>query len=323
MEVPYVAVGCLTAFVAAVVLLGGETRRTPKGLLWLTTRRRLHAAFSRMADTRPVSFLDSRSAWHNLGAELAASESRRVERDARPGLPQVALVTDARQGVAATLAAGVLLACVLCLVATSAVGVPIAAIVLAVGVPIWDGTRQRREARVLAQEMPGVFRTLAMAMGSGETLAQAIDYLGSHEAGPAGRPFARASLRMRCGDSASEALAGLSEELHAPGVGLLTTALLISQRTGSPLKSLFGHAAKLVERQGEFERMLEVKTAQVRLSVRIVCGLPVLMIASLSLLSPDFRAGLATPAGIVSILLAIGMDATALLIIRRLMRGVV
>ncbi len=273
MEVPYVAVGCLTAFVAAVVLLGGETRRTPKGLLWLTTRRRLHAAFSRMADTRPVSFLDSRSAWHNLGAELAASESRRVERDARPGLPQVALVTDARQGVAATLAAGVLLACVLCLVATSAVGVPIAAIVLAVGVPIWDGTRQRREARVLAQEMPGVFRTLAMAMGSGETLAQAIDYLGSHETGPAGRPFARL-LRMRCGDSAGEALAGLSEGLHAPGVGLPFPRC--SSRSARAVRSSPSSAMprSSSRKRGEFERMLEVRTAQVRLSVRIVCGLP-------------------------------------------------
>lgn len=320
---PYVAIGCLTAFMAALALVGGRGRRAPKGLAWMATSRRANAVLGRAAGTRPVSLLDSRPAWHSLGREIAASEARRVERDARPGMPQVALVTDARQGVAAVLAGGVLLACVLCFVATSAIGVPIAAVVLAVGVPIWDGSRQRREARMLAQEMPGVFRTLAMAMGSGETLAQAIDYLGSHETGPAGRPFARASLRMRCGDSASEALGSLPEELHAPGVGLLTTALLISQRTGSPLKSLFGHAAKLVERQGEFERMLEVKTAQVRLSVRIVCGLPVLMIAALSVLSPDFRAGLATPAGVASILLAIGMDATALLIIRRLMRGVI
>lgn len=115
----------------------------------------------------------------------------------------------------------------------------------------------------------------------------------------------------------------LSRELEAPGVGLLTTALLISQRTGSPLKSLFGHAAKMVERQGEFERMLEVKTAQVRLSVRIVCGLPVIMIAALSILSPDFQAGLATLPGMVSVMTAVVMDAFALIIIRRLMRGVV
>ena len=47
-----------------------------------------------------------------------------------------------------------------------------------------------------------------------------------------------------------------------------------SHRTGSPLRDLLARSAALVERQGEFERELEVKTAQVRLSARIVCSLP-------------------------------------------------
>ena len=82
-----------------------------------------------------------------------------------------------------------------------------------------------------------------------------------------------------------------------PGIGLLVTALVIAQRTGSPLRGLFQSSAQLVERQGEYERMLAVKTAQVRLSVRIVCLLPVLLVCVLSLISPDFQHGLATVPG--------------------------
>ncbi len=41
--------------------------------------------------------------------------------------------------------------------------------------------------------------------------------------------------------------------------------------------------------------MIGVKTAQVRLSVRVVSGLPVIMIALLSLISSDFQRGLSTP----------------------------
>ena len=47
------------------------------------------------------------------------------------------------------------------------------------------------------------------------------------------------------------------------------------------------------------------------------------MIAALSILSPDFRAGLATLPGMASVMTAVVMDAFALIIIRRLMRGVV
>ena len=66
-----------------------------------------------------------------------------------------------------------------------------------------------------------------------------------------------------------------------------------------------------------------MKTAQVRLSVRVVSGLPVIMIALLSLISSDFQRGLSTPVGAACILAAALMDGAAILIIRRLMRGVV
>ena len=114
----------------------------------------------------------------------------------------------------------------------------------------------------------------------------------------------------------------LSQNLDAPGVGLLTTALVIAQRTGSPLRGLFQSSAKLVEQQGEYERMLSVKTAQVRLSVRIVCLMPLLLVGLLSLISRDFQQGLSTLPGMLSIALAAAMDGCALLVIRRLMRGV-
>lgn len=208
------------------------------------------------------------------------------------------------------------------LLARSPMGMAVPPLVCAMGLPLWEARRKARRAQELASEMPGVFRTLALALGSGETLAQAVTYVGDHERGEAGRAFRRASLRMSCGMSAQEALELMRGELDAPGVGLLVTALLISQRTGSPLRSLFQRSAALVERQGEFERLLSVKTAQVRLSVRIVCLLPVVMVALLSMVSPDFQHGLLTPAGIASVLMAALMDLVALGIIRHLMSGV-
>lgn len=186
----------------------------------------------------------------------------------------------------------------------------------------WGARSSKRRQRELADEMPGVFRTLSVALGSGQTLAQAISYLGAHEKGPAARGFRMASLRLRCGASAEEALDRLAEEVPAPGMDLLVTALTISQRTGSPLKDLFQHAARLVERQRELDRELSVKTAQVRMSARVVCLLPLLLVAILSLISPDFQEGIATPTGLACVAVAALMDASALAIMRRLMKGV-
>ena len=51
--------------------------------------------------------------------------------------------------------------------------------------------------------------------------------------------------------------------------------------------------------------------------------LPLLLVAVLSLISPDFQQGLGTVPGTVSDLVALRMDGTALLIIRRLLQGVI
>ena len=197
-----------------------------------------------------------------------------------------------------------------------------ALICVVVGVRVRHTAKTRAQRRALAGEMPGVLRTMATALESGNTLVQAIEYVGLHERGQAAKPFVRASLRLRCGMSVDEALESLREELSAPGVDLMVTALSISQRTGSPLRELLRRAAVLVEQQEEFERLLAVRTAQVRLSVRIVCSLPVVMVALLLLMSPDFQEGVTSAPGAVSIALAALMDGVALLLIRRIMGGV-
>lgn len=181
---------------------------------------------------------------------------------------------------------------------------------------------QRFEAQI-SHEMPLVFRMLASSLGSGKTLAQSLEYVGLHEDGHIAREFEHAALELRFGESSQSALNGLAQRLDTVGVRLLVATLSISQRTGSPLDAMLSRCAHMVEQQEGLERTLSVKTAQVRLSVKIVCCMPLVMLTALSLISPDFQRGLLTPTGITCVAIALAMDALALVIIRRLMKGVV
>lgn len=303
--------GCAVfSWCAGFVLVPARTSPSTSSLRLRRVWQRVRDVLGALSSLHLVAFLSARPAWRHLASTLAKR------------LVGKGLDLTVEEGVAALVVgfAGAFLGAAL--LSRSVVGSSVVVGACIIGVHALESSRERRRANALAEEMPGIFRTLAIAIGSGQTLSQAIDYVGSHETGPAAEEFARTSLRLRCGISAEEALSLMVDELDAPGVGLLVTALLISQRTGSPLRDLFQRSARLVERQGEFERTLSVKTAQVRLSVRIVCLLPVLMIAILSLISPDFQKGLSTVAGAGSVLLALGMDAAALVIIRRLLKGV-
>lgn len=209
-----------------------------------------------------------------------------------------------------------------CVIGASPVAGGVAFAAELVGIPLLAASSTRKRMRALAREMPQVFRTLASALGSGESLSQAIAYVGLHEKGRAAEEFARASLRLRCGVGSREVLRELSQRLDAPGVRLLTSALAISQRTGSSLDGLLQRSAVMVERQEELSRLLSVKTAQARLSVRIVCVMPALMVGVLSLFSQDFQRGLTTFQGLACVAVALVMDLAALVVIRSLMKGV-
>lgn len=256
-------------------------------------------------------------------AALLEGEDWRQVSDALAALPNEGKPALRRESAcAALLVAGVGVACVGGLLFLSLVSALALVCLERAALAAWRASRDRRRAREISQEMPGVFRTLAVALGAGQTLAHAIEYVGSHGRGPVSAGFASASMGLRCGVSTEAALENLSQELEAPGIGLLTTALVISHRTGSPLRDLLSRSAALVERQGEFERELEVKTAQVRLSARIVCSLPFLMVVLLAVISPDFQRGLFSPVGLGSVAIAGALDACAVLVIRRLIRTV-
>lgn len=299
------------AFAGSLTLLsggGGDVLHSGGRVAFLASRR-LSRIMRRLAGTRVVACV------------LVTGVGARMVREAR-SWPHLAAL--GREEAAAALLAGLALAaCVsgvlfLTPLAGLVVGGALCALVVA-----RDEARQRGKRREVLAEMPGVYRTLAVAMSSGQTLAQAVEYVGAHERGPAADVFARMSLRLRCGVATEDAVSSLAEELDVPGARLLATALVISHRTGSPLRDLLLRSARIAERQGEFERMLVVKTAQVRLSVRIVCLLPVAMVGLLTLMSPDFQQGLLTPSGVGCVCAAMLLDGLALFLIRRMMAGVV
>jgi len=304
-------VGCASCLAAsAFVATGGRAGDHVAGWEARRAYRALSEMSARLGDSLLVDCLLRLDSWRALADGVARRlRARRiaVNRETACSLALLAMV--ALSALSAVLARSVL-------------GLVAGAVLMGVGVEAWHSSRQRARRRALVDEMPQVFRTLAMAIGSGETLTQAIEYVGVHEHGYAGQAFVQVALRLRCGASTEEAMTQLTRDLDAPGIGLLATALVIAQRTGSPLRGLFQSSAQLVERQGEYERMLAVKTAQVRLSVRIVCLLPVLLVCVLSLISVDFQQGLATVPGTACLLVAIAMDGVALVIIRHLMRGV-
>ncbi len=304
------AVGVLTSL-AAGLLLPAE-RRSP-----LVAARPSSNASVLLAWARSAGSVVPEGALVHPGLIRCADEALRIFGADKAGAPPVP--DRARTGAGmlllmsgAGLAAGIALA-------PSAWGA-VAGAVLPLAVCFGAAARRRAEnARRVEAAMPEAFGALAISLGSGHSLGQAMRFVGTHADEPVRTEFLRVSSSMVCGIPAAEALDEMLRRLPAPGLELVSLALKVSQRTGAPLKGLLEDAAATVGERMELSRRLDVKTSQARMSARLVALMPVAMIALLTLFSSDFRQGLGTVAGMVSVAVAAALNLCAWLIIRKIM----
>lgn len=308
--------GCIGVLVAAgsyAALPGGERRRsmpregTPA---WRAVMDAAAAALGARLVGRPGIPLERGLAGRVLGA-LRLWDPRGIASDARRG-PE-SLIGLFAMAVAASMAAGALLS-------GSPAGLAVGAAAPVVALALGARSARARRGREVEAAMPEAFKALAIALGSGCSLAQAMRFVGSHAREPVRTEFMRVGFSIDCGIPAAEALDGLLDRLRAPGLDMVALALKVSQRTGSPLKDLLVQASDVVGLRMQLKRQLDVKTSQARMSARMVAGMPVALIGVLSLLSPDFRAGVMRPAGAVSIALALALNAAAWTVISRIMK---
>lgn len=180
--------------------------------------------------------------------------------------------------------------------------------------------RRRRELAEIERSMPEAFNSLAVSLGSGLSLVQAMQHVGGRVREPVRTEFLHTSALMACGASATDALDELVARLRAPGLELVVLALKVSRRTGAPLGGLLSDASRVVGERMELRRELEVKTAQVRMSARLVSMMPMVMTGFLSVFSNDFRRGMFTVPGMVSLVAALFLNILAGLIFHKVMQ---
>lgn len=295
--------GCCLGIFGACATVGGARSAGRFGMWWGAVRS-LGAAMQRTGavPSRMVEW-----AMTELGAVLLPGGRVLPALDPSMALGLVLVLS---------VACGMVFAVVAASVWGFAVGIAVPAVMLAArGV-----ARERALRRRIEAAMPEAFGALAISLGSGLSLAQAMRYVGSHAEDPIKTEFTRVACSIECGVAAGDALAEMIERLRAPGLELVALALRVSQRTGAPLNDLLTEATRVVGDRIELQRQLDVKTAQARMSAQIVACMPVGMVAILAVMSSDFQAGIATVPGAVSVALALVLNGAAWMIIRRVMK---
>jgi tight adherence protein B len=204
------------------------------------------------------------------------------------------------------------------------VGVPTLVVLLAMvaggALPIlivWNKARRRLAA--IDEQLPDLLVTLAASLKAGHSFRQGIQAVVDEGQPPASKEFKRVLTETRLGRPMDDALADMAARIGSKNVTFVVTAVTIQRQVGGSLAGIFDMVADAVRNRQQFARKIRSLTAMGRASAYVLVGVPLFMLGTITLLSPEYMDPLYhTPTGHKLIILGCVMISIGSLMLRKI-----
>ena len=178
----------------------------------------------------------------------------------------------------------------------------------------------RRRAAFNAQ-LPEALATMSNALRAGFSISQAFDSVVEQGEKPMSEEFAIVQQQLKIGMSFEDALESLSQRVGSDDLTLVTTAILVSRKTGGNVTEIFDKISETIRGRMRVERKVKSLTAQGRLQGIVISVLPFLLGIAITVMKPKMMLPfLASPAGILSVVAMCVLIALGWLMIRKIIR---
>lgn len=179
--------------------------------------------------------------------------------------------------------------------------------------------RQRHHQRAFEEQLPDVLTLLVGALRAGHGLSQALDLLVEQMPPPASTEFERVLRAVSLGMPVQRALQNMSRRIGSDDLDLVVTAITVQYEMGGNLAQTLETIGETVRGRIELLREVRVLTAQQRLTGYILAAWPLLLMALLFVINPDYMGRLFEP-GWIRVLpaAAFALQGLGFLVIRRI-----
>ena len=179
---------------------------------------------------------------------------------------------------------------------------------------------ERRRAKFNAQ-LPEALATMSNALRAGFSLSQAFDAVVDLGEQPVSEEFRIFQQQIRIGMSFEDALESLSQRVGSDDLTLVTTAILVSRKTGGNVTEIFDKISDTIRGRMKIERKVRTLTAQGRMQGLIVSLMPLALGIILTVMKPKLMIPFfCSAAGAVSIVVVVVLITVGWLIIRKIIR---
>lgn len=168
-------------------------------------------------------------------------------------------------------------------------------------------------------QLPEALATMSNALRAGFSISQAFDSVVNQGENPMSEEFAILQQQLRIGMSFEGALKSLSDRVGSDDLTLVTTAILISRKTGGNVTEIFDKISETIRGRMKIERKVKTLTAQGRMQGILVSAMPFLLAVAMIILKPQMMLPfLCSFIGVISCIVVFLLIIAGWLIIRKI-----
>ncbi|HEX6806011.1 MAG TPA: type II secretion system F family protein [Terriglobales bacterium] len=181
--------------------------------------------------------------------------------------------------------------------------------------------RRNRRFINFEETFPEAMDTLARAVRAGHAFTMAIEIVCNELAEPVATEFRKLYEEQKYGMPVRDALLNLTERMPLVDVKFFVTAVMLQRETGGNLAEILDNLSYMIRERFKILRQVKVYTAQGRLTMMLLMGLPPTIVITMLVVNPGFiRPLFDDPIGHMLLAAGITLQTIGYFVIRRIIR---
>jgi tight adherence protein B len=181
--------------------------------------------------------------------------------------------------------------------------------------------RRSRRFQKFEESFPEAIDTLARAVRAGHAFTMALEIVCNELAEPVATEFRKLYEEQKYGMPVRDALLNLALRMPLVDVKFFVTAVMLQRETGGNLAEILDNLSYTIRERFKILRQVRVYTAQGRLTMLLLMGLPPTIVVTMLIMNPGFiRPLFADPLGHLLLAAGITLQTIGYFVIRRIIQ---
>jgi tight adherence protein B len=168
---------------------------------------------------------------------------------------------------------------------------------------------------------PEAIDTLARAVRAGHAFTTALEMISGEVGEPVSSEFRQLYEEQKFGMPVRDALLNLTQRMPSVDVKFFVTAVMLQRETGGNLAEILDNLSYVIRERFKIQRQVRVYTAQGRLTMALLMGMPPIIVTVMMILNPGFIKPLfSDPIGHTLLVAGITLQTVGYFVIRKIIK---